>query len=165
MGRHLWRSALVWSELERQVPGVQGVWVVGEGGANSIIAASIKQEYPGHAKQTAQLLNALQATSLHMRYCIVVDEDIDPSNLNELLWAVGTRTNPVESIDIATNTRCSETNPMMSPEKRKSGDLTHSTALIIACRPWHWKDEFAKSTKADPEDLRAIRKKWKQLWD
>lgn len=164
MGRHLWRSALVWSELERQVPGVKGVWVVGEGGANSIIAASIKQEYPGHAKQTAQLLNALQATSLHMRYCIIVDEDIDPSSLSELLWAVGTRTNPIESIDIATNTRCSETNPMMSPEKREKGDLTHSTALILACRPWHWKDKFAKSTKSDPEDLKAIKNKWAQLW-
>lgn len=165
MGRHLWRSALVWSELERQVPGVQGVWVVGEGGANSIIAASIKQEYPGHSKQTLQLLNALQATSLHMRYCIVVDEDIDPSNLSELIWALGTRTNPIESIDIATNTRCSETNPMMSPEKREKGDLTHSTALITACRPWHWRDKFAKSTKSDPEEFKATQKKWAQLWD
>jgi len=165
LGRHLWRSALVWSELERQVPGVQGVWVVGEGGANSIVAASIKQEYAGHAKQTLQLLNALQATSLHMRYCIVVDEDIDPSNLSELLWAVATRTNPIESIDIATHTRCSETNPMMSPEKREKGDMTHSTAQIIACRPWHWRDKFPKATKSDPKELKEIREKWSQLWD
>jgi UbiD family decarboxylase len=164
LGRHIWRSAFVWAELERQIPGVQGVWCVGEGGANSIIAASIKQEYPGHAKQTAQLLNSLQATVTHMRYCIVVDEDIDPSNLSELIWAVGTRTNPIESIDIATNTRCSETNPMISPEKRENGDFTHSTAQIIACRPWHWRDKFAKSTKSDPEDLKATQKKWAQLW-
>jgi UbiD family decarboxylase len=165
LGRHLWRSALVWSELERQIPGVQGVWCVGEGGANSIIAASIKQEYAGHARQTVQLLNALQATSLHVRYCIVVDEDIDPSNLADLIWAVGTRTDPIESIDIATGTRCSPTNPMMSPEKRDKGDFTHSTALITACRPWHWKDKFPKSTAGDPEELKAARNKWAQLWE
>jgi UbiD family decarboxylase len=163
-GRHIWRSAAVWSELERQVPGVQGVWVVGEGSANTIIAASITQQYPGHAKQTLQLLNALQATVLHVHYCIVVDEDIDPSNLSELLWAIGTRTNPVESIDIARYTRTSETNPMVPPEKREQGDFTHSTAQILACRPFYWKDQFAKTTRSAPEELQATWEKWSQLW-
>ncbi|MFH0914385.1 MAG: UbiD family decarboxylase [Chloroflexota bacterium] len=164
LGRHIWRSAVVWSELDRQVPGVQGVWVVGEAGANSMIAASIKQMYPGHAKQTAQLLNAVQATSLHIRYCIVVDEDIDPSNLPELIWAIGTRTNPVDSIDIARFTRTSETNPAVSPDKRQQGDFTHSTALIVACRPWHWRDKYAKATKSDAESLKEIRRKWSKVW-
>jgi len=162
--RHIWRSALVWSELERQIPGVQGVWVVGEAGINSMIVASIKQHYPGHAKQTVQLLNSLHTTAQNLRYCIVVDEDIDPSNLSELIWAIGTRTDPIESIDIARHVYATPANPMISPEKKEKGDLTHSTAQIIACRPYHWKDQFPPANRTPAVDLKKAHDKWAELW-
>ncbi|MFH1003364.1 MAG: UbiD family decarboxylase [Chloroflexota bacterium] len=165
MGRHITRSAMVWAELERHVPGVQGVWCVGEAGINSMIVASIKQQYAGHARQTAQLLNAVQATSLHIRWCIVVDEDIDPTSLAEVMWALGTRCDPAEAIDIAHQTRTSPTNPSLSPEKREKGDYTHSSAQIVACRPWHWKDQFPRATRSAPEVLKATRQKWARLWE
>ena len=165
LGRHIWRAALVWHELERQIPGVTGVWVVGEAGINSMIVASIRQMYPGHAKQTVELLSCLQATALNLSYAIIVDEDIDPSNMSELIWALGTRTDPAESIDILHHTRATPAHPMISPEKRDRSDYTHSTAQIIACRPYHWKDKFPKPAKSSAADLKATREKWAQLWE
>ncbi len=34
-----------------------------------------------------------------------------------------------------------EPDPGRSPEKRAKGDLTHSVAIIDACRPWSWRDK------------------------
>jgi 4-hydroxy-3-polyprenylbenzoate decarboxylase len=48
------KSANIWNELDRAgVPDVKGVWVPPSGGAMSLIFLSIKQRYPGHAKQAA----------------------------------------------------------------------------------------------------------------
>jgi 4-hydroxy-3-polyprenylbenzoate decarboxylase len=54
---------------------------------------------------------------------------------------------------------------MISPEKRDRSDYTHSTAQIIACRPYHWKDKFPKPAKSSSADLKATREKWAQLWE
>ena len=34
------------------------------------------------------------------RYVIVVDEDIDPTNAFDVIWAISTRSDPVEDIDM-----------------------------------------------------------------
>jgi UbiD family decarboxylase len=38
------------------------------------------------------------------KYIIVVDEDIDPSNLSEVVWAMATRSRSAQSIDILRET-------------------------------------------------------------
>jgi len=164
-GRHIWRAALAWSELERQIPGVQGVWVIAEASVSSTIVASIKQHYGGHAVQTAQLLNSLHASMINCRYCIVVDEDIDPSNLSDVLWAVGTRTDPAESIQIVRHTYATPGNPTITPEQRARGDITTSTAHIIACKPYYWKDKFPPAVRTPRELLWATHEKWSHLWE
>jgi len=164
-GRHIWQSALVWSELERQIPGVQGVWIVVEAGVQSMIVASIKQHYGGHAIQTAQLLNALHASVMHLRYCIVVDEDIDPSNISDVIWAIGTRTDPADSIQIVRHTYATQINPTIPPENHERGDYTISTAHIIACKPYYWKDKFAPSVRTPRDLLLETQEKWSHLWE
>ena len=41
--------------------------------------------------------------------------------------------------------------PAIPPERRKAGNITHSVALINACKPFHWKDEFPPSNTPSPE--------------
>ena len=48
----------------------------------------------------AILNDATLGTELYTKYVIVVDEDIDVSNLDELMWAMLTRSDPATSIDI-----------------------------------------------------------------
>src|SRR5207253_10626001 len=51
---------------------------------------AIKQAYPGHAMRAAH--GALGGTAgYHGRFVIVVDDDIDPFDLDDVLWAVATR--------------------------------------------------------------------------
>ena len=61
---------------------------------NFFAVVSIKQRFPGHARQAAYMTAQCQAAAGHLgRYVVVVDDDIDPSNLADVVWAMGTRTN------------------------------------------------------------------------
>ena len=77
------------------------------------------------------------------RCTIVVDDDIDPSNLAEVMWAVSTRTNPERSIEITRWTRSTSADPAVSPflkdQDSNPSDLYTSKAIIDACWPYEWR--------------------------
>ena len=142
VGEHIRRAANVWNELDRQVPGVKGVSVIQEAGTYWMIAISLEQKYPGHAKQAALAALGSNVGAYMLKYIVVVDEDIDPSNMDDVLWAIASRTDPELSIDIIRGCWGSQTDPILSPFKRSIHDFTHSTAIILACKPYHWIDQF-----------------------
>ena len=80
---------------------------------------SIKQAYAGHAKQAAVLAATCQSGSYLGRFVVVVDDDIDPTNLDQVIWAMSTRCNPVEDIDILR--RC--WSGPLDPQRRGAGRL------------------------------------------
>ena len=77
------------------------------------------------------------------KYVVVVDEDIDVSNLQEVMWAMVTRSDPATSIDIVKNAWSTPLDPRITPDQRERGDFTNSRAIIDACRPFHWRDQFS----------------------
>ena len=156
-------SAEIWNRLDDIVPGVAGVWLFEDFGKERCLAVSLKQQYPGHVKQAA--LAALANYTLNRKYIVVVDDDIDPSNLREVLFAMGNRANP-EKFDLIRGTRASKLDPLCAdPEKQRTGDLTISTLLIDACKPFEWIQEFPPAITFD-KDLRAkVRGKWKGLME
>ena len=164
VGEHIRRAANVWTEIERQVPGVKGVSVIQEAGTYWMLAISIEQRYPGHAKQAALAALGSNAGAYLLKYVVLVDEDIDPSNIADVLWAIASRTDPERSIDFVRDLWGSQTDPILSPTKRAEHDFTHSTAIINACKPFHWKDQFPKNIKTNPDLLAATRKKWPDLF-
>lgn len=131
------RSALVWDELEGAgIPGIQDICCHEAGGARFFIAISIKQKYPGHAKQVAAIAAQCHAAAYMGRYIVVVDDDIDVSNLEDVMWAVCTRSEPVSDIDIM---RHCWTGPL-DPIRDKDGYA--SRALIDACIPFAQRETF-----------------------
>lgn len=163
IGRHIQISATLWNELERQVPGVKGVWVIEEGAIRSIVVISLQQLYGGHAKQAALAAAGSLVTAYALRYVIVVDEDIDPSNISEVLWALGTRSEP-EEIDIIRGCWGSYANPRLTPEQRKVDDREHSTGLILACKPYKWMNDFPPSVKTSHGLAKKVKEKWPDLF-
>ncbi|MBI4294124.1 MAG: UbiD family decarboxylase [Betaproteobacteria bacterium] len=157
-------SAQLWAEFDRQIPGVKGVSFVNEARRRTMVVVSLKQMYPGHVKQAALIAAGTYKGATHVgRFIIIVDDDIDPSNMSEVLWALGTRCDPKSQIDILTNRLSMASDPRLEPEKRKSGDLTCSTAVIDACRPWAWRDQFPRATKTPPEIMEQVRRKWGEV--
>lgn len=164
-GGSLRKSSMLWDELDRIVPGVVGVWGQEDARGLYMPVISIKQMYPGHAKQTALAAAASRAIGYHEgRFIIVVDDDIDPFNISEVLWALGTRCDPETQIDIERGCWSTPLDPTISPEKRRQKDWTNSKALVLACKPYHWKEEFPPTFKLSPEEIKRVKEKWQWLF-
>jgi UbiD family decarboxylase len=161
LGGSIVNASYIWDEVDKQVPGVQGVWTIDQAGYMSrMFCISIKQQHPGHAARAGLYAASCYAAAYAGRFCIVVDEDVDPSNIGQVLWAIGTRCNPEEDIQILNNCWSSEVDPRISPEKREKNDLTGSKAIIYACKPFYWKDRFPPVVASSPDLRNKIKDKW-----
>lgn len=137
------RSALLFEELAKAgVPDVVAVWQHEAGGSRMFTVVSVRQRYPGHARQVLHVASQCHTGAYAGKYVVVVDEDIDPSNLEEVIWAVCTRSDPVDSIDFIRRAWSTPLDPRLTPEQRAAGDFTNSRALIDATRPYEWRDRF-----------------------
>jgi 4-hydroxy-3-polyprenylbenzoate decarboxylase len=149
------RAANIWSNLEAVgVTDVVGVW---QHVAQLMTVVAVRQRYAGHAKR-AGLIAA--ANSYMARLIVMVDDDVDPSNLGEVLWAVATRCEPSEQIDIVRDAWSSILDPRIPPERKIAGATSHSKAIIDACCPFAWKDKYPPTSSLAPEEARAIESKW-----
>ena len=159
----LFRSAEIWNELEKcGITDVKGVWLL-ESGMRFLLVISIKQRYGGHARQAAHVALGAREGGYLGRFVIVVDDDIDPSNMADVLWAMATRCDPETSIEIVRGCWSSPIDPRIPPEKRRQGDFTNSRAIIDACRPFPWIKDYPKVHALDPEDRERILQKWSRV--
>jgi 4-hydroxy-3-polyprenylbenzoate decarboxylase len=164
--RAISRSAVIKENIARAgVPDVAEVWAHEVGGSRLFLAVSIKQRYPGHATQAGQIAATCHAGAYLGRFVVVVDDDVDVSNLDEVIWAMCTRCDPATAIDIVHNMWSSALDPTIPPERREAGDLTNSRAIINACRPFHWKDQYHKANSPTPEARREAWERWGHLRD
>jgi 4-hydroxy-3-polyprenylbenzoate decarboxylase len=149
------RAATIWSNLEAAgVTDIVGAW---QHVSQLMTVVALRQRYDGHAKRAA----LIAAAHTYMgRLVVVVDEDIDPSNLADVMWAVTTRCEPSEQIDIVRNGWSSALDPRIPADDKQRGVTSHSKAIIDACRPFRWLDKFPPASALTPEEARAVEEKW-----
>jgi UbiD family decarboxylase len=149
------RAATIWSNLEASgVTDVVGAW---QHVSQLMTVVALRQRYDGHAKRAALVA---AAHSYMARIIVVVDDDIDPSNLADVMWAVATRCEPAEGIDIVRNAWSSALDPRISPDDKERGVTSHSKAIIDATRPFAWLDKFPQPSALSPDEAREIEEKW-----
>ncbi|HBC94930.1 MAG TPA: UbiD family decarboxylase, partial [Pelotomaculum sp.] len=159
----VFRSALLEDSLRRSgIPGVQGCWGHEIGGGRMLIVVSIKQQYAGHASQAGHVAASCQIGALLGRYVVVVDEDIDVTNLSDVVWAVLTRSDPASSVDIIKRAWGSPLDPRMDPADKKNGRYLSSRAIVEATKPFEWKDLYPITVSNWPI-VEQIRAKWEFL--
>jgi 4-hydroxy-3-polyprenylbenzoate decarboxylase len=158
------RSALLFEELAKAgVPDVVAVWQHEAGGSRMFTVVSVRQRYPGHARQVLHVASQCHTGAYAGKYVVVVDEDIDPSNLEEVIWAVCTRSDPADSIDFIRRAWSTPLDPRLTPEQRAAGDFTNSRALIDATRPYEWRDRFPPVNVPPLVQRRAALERWASL--
>jgi UbiD family decarboxylase len=151
------RSALLKREIEAAgVPDVTAVWCHGVGGCRLLNVVAIKQRYPGHSRQAGHVAAMCRTGAYLGRYVIVVDDDIDVTDLDEVMWAVVTRSDPETSLDIIHRAWSGPLDPAIAPDKKGF----NSRLIIDACRPWEWRDKFPPAIGPSPEVKRETREKW-----
>jgi len=140
------KSALLFNQLKKMgIPGVVNAWCFGIGGCRLLIAVAIKQQYPGHSRQVGHAVYATPQANYLGRYIVVVDDDIDVTDINDVMWAVITRSDPATSIDIVQKATSGPLDPRIPPENKERGVFYNSRAIIDATKPYEWKDEFPVS--------------------
>ena len=156
MYRSCLRAATIWNGMEQAgVPDIRGVYLPPPAQRFMIVVA-IKQRYPGHAKQAALVASQCHAGAYLGRYVIVVDEDIDITNINEVVWAIATRSDPATSIDILRRTWSGPLDPIIQP-----GQKGHNSRMIIeAVRPYEWRDRFPATSAISDETRNKYAAKW-----
>jgi UbiD family decarboxylase len=152
------RSAGVWADLQKLgVPGIKGVWSIPEAAGWGITVVSIQQQYAGHAPQVMALAAQCTAGAYFGKFIIVVDDDIDPTNVHQVLWAMATRARPAQSIDILRETWSTYLDPSQNPpEIRPWG----SKCLINACMEYKYIKTFSKRTKLSKAAYEQVVKRW-----
>jgi 4-hydroxy-3-polyprenylbenzoate decarboxylase len=149
------RAATIWSNLEAAgVTDVVGAW---QHVSQLMTVVALRQRYDGHAKRAALVA---AAHSYMARIVVVVDDDVDPSNLADVMWAVATRCEPAEGIDIVRNAWSSALDPRIAPDDKARGVTSHSKAIIDACRPFAWQDKFPPTSALSADEAREIEAKW-----
>jgi UbiD family decarboxylase len=140
--RGTFRCAAVWKQLEGAgIPGIKGVWAHEAGGSRQWLTISVKQMYPGHSKQVGMVAGQCHAGAYANKYVIVVDDDIDPANMNDVIWAMCTRVDPRDDVDILHNCWSTTLDPTSYPVEERR---LNSRMVIDACRPWMRRDTFPK---------------------
>lgn len=152
------RAASIWSQLEMSgVTDVVGVW---QHVAQLMTVVAIRQRYAGHAKRAALIA---AANSYMGRLVVVVDDDVDCSNLADVMWAVTTRCEPSEQIDIVRNAWSSALDPRIPEADKRAGITSHSKAIIEAVRPFGWKDRYPPTSALTADEAREIENKWARV--
>lgn len=148
------RAAFIWDSLDKAgVPDVSGVASYQN---RFFTVVSIKQRYPGHAKQAAIIASQCLTGAYLGRYVVVVDEDIDIADINDVLWAICTRTDPEKSIDILRRCWSGPLDPII-PRADKG---LNSRAIIDACRPYEWAADFPPVSGASKELKQKVLEKF-----
>jgi 3-polyprenyl-4-hydroxybenzoate decarboxylase len=132
-----------------------------EFGPCGAVVISLKQMHVAHAMQAALAASAYPTRSLQ-KFVIVVDEDVDPSDIRQVLFALALRSEP-EKYDILRGIWGADLDPALSPEKRAFWDFTSSSVIILACKPYHWIKDFPASVRPDPEIQKKLKEKWGHL--
>ena len=159
--RALLKSAMIRDELVKVgVRDVRGVWAHEVCGGRLLIVVSIKQRFCGHSRQAGFMAAQCPAAAYMNRFVIVVDDDVDPMNLEEVMWAVSTRCEPAEDIEIMRKSWGSKVDPMLADPA-----VPYNTrALIDACRPFEKLTTFPRVAQSTPRQVRETVTKWKALF-
>jgi 4-hydroxy-3-polyprenylbenzoate decarboxylase len=150
------KSGMIWDEVERAgLSGVTGVWCHEAGAARLFNVIAITQAYAGHARQAGMLAASCQSGAYLGRFVVVVDDDIDPTNLFDVLWAMCTRCDPAEDIDFIRKAWSGPLDPLLP-----RGQTHNSRAVIMACRPYERISDFPAVARASPDLLRRVEEKF-----
>ncbi|MFQ5692749.1 MAG: UbiD family decarboxylase domain-containing protein, partial [Nitrospinota bacterium] len=150
------RSAGIWYELNRLgLPGLQGVYCPEAAGAYFVTVVSIRQRYPGHGRHAGHAVYATPSGNYANKLVIVVDDDIDPSNMDEVWWAVATRFQPSRDSVVWEGGTGTPLDPSIPAGEKP---LT-SRMILDATRPYPL-ERGEEVVSLTPEVVERVKAKW-----
>lgn len=120
-----------------------------------MVVVQLRGRLPGQARTA--MMAALTSPFLHPKFAVAVDEDIDPSDIEQVMWAIATRVNAATDVQRFDATRIFALDNASPSEPGVSGGSRIGTRMIIdatrPCRTGAARD-FAR---VRPPNLESIR--------
>ncbi|GAB4272295.1 MAG: 4-hydroxy-3-polyprenylbenzoate decarboxylase [Methylomicrobium sp.] len=90
--------------LQKQFPEIVDFYLPPEGCSYRLAVISMKKQYPGHAKRVMLGLWSFLRQFMYTKFVIVVDDDVNPREWKDVIWAMTTRMDPTRDITLLDNT-------------------------------------------------------------
>jgi len=152
-------QSIVEELLAAGVAGVMGVHCDEVGGGRMLVAVALRQLYPGHARQVLRLTASCYTGISLGKIVVVVDEDVDITDREELMWAVSTRVDPERDVEVSGRFPGNPIDP--APDRERA--FYSSRLLIDATRPYEWREKFAPPVQVERELTERVRRRWGHL--
>jgi 4-hydroxy-3-polyprenylbenzoate decarboxylase len=155
------RSAALLDALEGAgIPDVRGAWLHQAGGGRTFCVVSVKQRYFGHSTQVGLVASQVASVGYISRWIVVVDDDVDPTDIHDVIWAMGTRCDPKTRTTVLDHCWSSRLDTLVNDYSR----LYNSRMVIDACRPYETLATFPKVCESSAELAASVRAKYPELY-
>jgi 4-hydroxy-3-polyprenylbenzoate decarboxylase len=149
-------EASILNLVEKAMPGkLMNVYAHAAGGGKYMAVLQIKKTVPDdEGRQRQAAIIAFSAFS-ELKHVILVDEDVDPFDSNDVLWAMNTRYQGDIDTIFLPGVRCHPLDPTQAPEyNSRLADRGISCKTIFDCTvPFSLKSKFVRAPfmEVDPE--------------
>ncbi len=126
---------------------------------DSVAIVSIRKTSDGQGKIAAfGFLGTPAARTI--KVVIVVDEDVSPYNLQDVMWAISSRCQPERAVEILKDITGSSIDPSMPVESKSTRSALLSKMIIDATKPVSL--PFAEAVAPKKEALAKVEKEWEK---
>jgi phenylphosphate carboxylase beta subunit len=155
------RTASLWNDLKAMnIPGIKAVYGPPASAGRMLVIISMKPMYHGHSTQVGLAAFATTTGNYGLKTVIVVDDDIDPENMDQVLFALSFKFQPDFGTQIIKRGRSTPLDPSLP-----IGDARYMTSrIIIDCTtPYEWKEK-PKQIFLDEKVLKHVREHWDEYF-
>lgn len=125
---------------------------------------AIKTQFLGHSKQAGLIASQCAGAVEMNRLTVVVDDHVDITSLQDVVWAIVARCDPERGVEIIKDAKGSRIDMAIAPDRREL--KANSRMIIDATTPFEWKNHpLAGDIISTPERSRATRERWGWILD
>jgi 4-hydroxy-3-polyprenylbenzoate decarboxylase len=132
------RTASLWNDLRTmQIPGIKAVYGPPASAGRMLVIISMKAMYHGHSTQVGLAAFASVTGNYGLKTVILVDDDIDPENMDQVMYALSFKYQPEFGTQILRRGRSTPLDPSLP-----RSDRFMTSRIIIDCTtPYEWGDD------------------------
>lgn len=165
--RSVVQNAHFYQELQKaNIPGFVDAWLPLYGhGFMGII--SVKKRYPGWGRQLLYRILGIPFIAATMNCIVLVDEDIDPSNWEHIIWVMSTRVDPERDVVITKPMAMYGLNPAASERlkpKNAATEISFLSRMLIDATLKSEEDGLKREPPIPVKPRKEVLEKVEALW-
>lgn len=146
--------------LQKQFPEIIDFYLPPEGCSYRMAVISMKKQYAGHAKRVMLGTWSFLRQFMYTKFVIVVDDDVNPRDWQDVVWAMTTRMDPARDLTILENTPIDYldfASPVSGLGSKVGFDATNKW-------PGETNREWGKTISMSEDVVRQVDKIWDSLF-